>query len=377
MNLDNVNDDYIKFLFFVEEVYGYIVQDLIEVEVVLFMGYSGSFCFLNGVNVYVIWQVVKFILVVVYMVMVGWLMNKMEYYVKVVEKVKEVIEGVNRGEYEYKFDKDYKDVYVMSNNYNNEMVFGINYLLFVDWVQDLEFILCNQFELLGGWGDVWGEICFWKEFFDGLRKDVIYDFKICLKDGMLVDWWELKEDGIFVVLEYYFMFSIFFVNWDFVLKVNISVLYDYIKLVSQNMCNDYWYRIICYLEVLLWYVEVKVRMGQMDELVFKCLNDVCKCVGLELFIGFFVDDFVEVVYKEYGWEVVGYWVVFVICCVDQFCMNRLKDIFKERVENMVVEVVDGILVKEFVEYMNRIWSDNLMYFLYFDMDFQKNLNLVR
>ena len=44
-------------------------------------------------------------------------------------------------------------------------------------------------------GDAWGEIRFWKEFPDGPRKDATYDPKIRLKDGTLVDWWELKEDA--------------------------------------------------------------------------------------------------------------------------------------------------------------------------------------
>ena len=81
---------------------------------------------------------------------------------------------MNRGEYEYKLDKDYKDVYAMSNNYNNETVLGINYSPFVDWAQDSELTSCNQFESLGGWGDAWGEIRFWKEFPDGPRKDATY-----------------------------------------------------------------------------------------------------------------------------------------------------------------------------------------------------------
>ena len=83
------------------------------------------------------------------MAMAGWPMNKTEYYAKAAEKAKEVIEGVNRGEYEYKLDKDYKDVYAMSNNYNNETVLGINYSPFVDWAQDSELTSCNQFESLG------------------------------------------------------------------------------------------------------------------------------------------------------------------------------------------------------------------------------------
>ena len=61
----------------------------------------------------------------------------------------------------------------------------------------------------------------------------------------------------------------------------------------------------------------------------------------------------------------------------EFRMNRLKDTFKERAENTAVEVADGILVKESVEYTNRTWSDNLMYLPYPDMDSQKNPNLVK
>ena len=170
----------------------------------------------------------------------------------------------------------------MSNNYNNETVsWQINYSPFVDWAQDSELTSCNQFESLGGWGDAWGEIRFWKEFPDGPRKDATYDPKIRLKDGTLVDWWELKEDGTPVVPEHHPMFSIFSVNWDPASKVNTSAPYDYTKPASQNMCNDHRHRIIRYSEVLLWYAEAKARTGQTDELAFKCLNDVRECAGLE------------------------------------------------------------------------------------------------
>ena len=377
MNLDNVNDDYTKPLSPVEEVYGHIVQDLTEAEAVLPTGYSGSPRFLNGVNVYVTRQAAKSTLAAVYMAMAGWPMNKTEYYAKAAEKAKEVIEGVNRGEYEYKLDKDYKDVYAMSNNYNNETVLGINYSPFVDWAQDSELTSCNQFESLGGWGDAWGEIRFWKEFPDGPRKDATYDPKIRLKDGTLVDWWELKEDGTPVVPEHHPMFSIFSVNWDPASKVNTSAPYDYTKPASQNMCNDHRHRIIRYSEVLLWYAEAKARTGQTDELAFKCLNDVRERAGLEPLTGLSADDLAKAAYKEHGWEVAGYWVALVTRRADQFRMNRLKDTFKERAENTAVEVTDGILVKESVEYTNRTWSDNLMYLPYPDMDSQKNPNLVR
>lgn len=35
----------------------------------------------------------------------------------------------------------------------------------------------NLFESLGGWGDGWGEIKFWKEFPAGPRKDATYNLK--------------------------------------------------------------------------------------------------------------------------------------------------------------------------------------------------------
>ena len=98
--------------------------------------------------------------------------------------------------YECRLDPEYENVYAMSNNYNNEMVVGINYSLISDWAQDSRLTSCNQFESPGGRGDAWGEIRFRKEFPDGPRKEANYSHKIRLQNGTLVDRCEVKEDGI-------------------------------------------------------------------------------------------------------------------------------------------------------------------------------------
>lgn len=380
MNLDNVNDDYTKSLTPVEGIYKCITDDLKDAEEILPTEYKTEPRWINGVNVFITQQAVKSTSVAVYMAMAGWPLNQSEYYAKASEKAKEVIDGVKKGIYEYKLNDDYKAVYAMSDNYNNETVVGINNSPFVDWYQDSQLTSCNQFESLGGWGDAWGEIRFWKEFPDGPRKDVTYDPKIrwVYADGTVeyIDWWKVK-DGKSIVPENHPMFSIFSVNWDPNTKTNIDAPYDYRLPASQNMCNDNRHRIIRYSEVLLWYAEAKARTGQTDELAFECLNKVRKRAGLAPLNDLSASDLAEAAYKEHGWEVAGYWLALVTRRADQFRMNTLKDTFLDRAENAAIEVAPGIKVKELVEYTNKIWNDNLMYLPYPEEDSQKNPNLKR
>ena len=46
-------------------------------------------------------------------------------------------------------------------------VVGINYSGSFAWVEDSQMTLSHLYESLGGWGDGWGEIKFWKEFPEG------------------------------------------------------------------------------------------------------------------------------------------------------------------------------------------------------------------
>lgn len=199
----------------VEEVYTQIVKDLQEAEAVLPKDYTTAPRKMNGANTFITQQAAKATLASVYMAMAGWPLNKTEYYAKAAEKAKEVIDGVEKGDYEYILEPEFKHVYSKSHNYTAETVVGINYVADFGWNQDSQLTSSNLFESLGGWGDAWGEIRFWKNMPEGPRKDAIYNPKILLGDkegGQLVDWWEKGTDGKPLVAENHPMFSIFTVG---------------------------------------------------------------------------------------------------------------------------------------------------------------------
>ena len=254
LTLDNENDDFTMTPSPVEKVYEQIVADLTSEECEsLPESYKDAPAFLNGVNVYVTKAALQSTRAAVYMAMAGWPLEKgASYYAKAAEEAKKVIEGAQNGTYDIRMDDNYYDVYAMSNNYNKETILGINYSPNVDWVQDSQLTSCNQFESIGGWGDAWGEIRFWKRFPEGPRKDAIYDPQILKpnKDGKgyeLHDWYEKSGEG-WVFPECHPMFSVFSVNWDPASKANIDAPYDYTLPASQNMCNGHRHRLIRYAE---------------------------------------------------------------------------------------------------------------------------------
>ena len=162
----------------VEEIYAQIEQDLVDCVNTLPTDYSSAPRKVNGANVYITKQAAQSTLAAVYMAMAGWPLKKTEYYAKAAEQAKAVIDGVNAGTYEYILEPEYKYVYAPSHNYTNETVVGINYSRDFTWVEDSQMTSSNLFESLGGWGDGWGEIKFWKEFPAGPRKDATFNPKI-------------------------------------------------------------------------------------------------------------------------------------------------------------------------------------------------------
>lgn len=403
LTLDNENDDFTMTPSPVEKVYEQIVADLTSEECEsLPESYKDAPAFLNGVNVYVTKAALQSTRAAVYMAMAGWPLEKgIPYYAKAAEEAKKVIEGAQNGTYDIRMDDNYYDVYAMSNNYNKETILGINYSPNVDWVQDSQLTSCNQFESIGGWGDAWGEIRFWKRFPEGPRKDAIYDPQILKpnKDGKgyeLHDWYEKSgEDWVFP--ECHPMFSVFSVNWDPASKANIDAPYDYTLPASQNMCNGHRHRLIRYAEVKLWYAEAAARAGEADlTLARQCLKDVRKrgMVGdtygnkkktyaddgsWKVINGVDIDQMnasqlAEAAFEEHGWEVAGYWVALVTRRADQFRMKLLQKTFEERVGNPEVEVAPGVKVKEGVE-VSGTWSDSKVYMPYPDTDSAKNPNL--
>jgi hypothetical protein len=182
---------------------------LVKRDYVLFMKRLRK---MYGADTYITKQAAKSTLAAVYMAMAGWPLNKTENYALAAAKAKEVIDGVNSGTYNYILEPEFKNVYSPSHNYTLETVVGINYQKAFTWVQDSQLTSSNLFESLGGWGDAFGEIRFWKNMPEGARKDAIYAPKILLLNGKLVNWWEKDANGVNYVPENHPMFSIFTVG---------------------------------------------------------------------------------------------------------------------------------------------------------------------
>lgn len=389
--LHNENDNGKTPLTSVEGIYAQIVKDLEDCDALnLPTAYTKAPRNVKGCDVYITKQAVKSTLAAVYMAMAGYPLNLgTTYYEKAAAMAKDVID--NAATYGIRLDDNWADVYSMGNNYNKETILGINYSPVADWTNDSEFTSCNLFESLGGWGDGWGEIKFWKNFPEGPRKEYTYDPKIRLKDGTLVDWWATTDGQSVtatkdnaVVVEYHPMFSIFTVNKDADGSA-IAAPYDYRLPKWGGMCNDHRHRLIRYAEVLLWYAESAARSGSDLTLAKECLKqvrsravntsdvDVVDGVSIDAMTA---DQLAEAAWKEHGWEVAGYWPAMVTRRSDEFRLNRLKDNFEYRKTNAPIEVASGYYATESVA-VSGTWSDALNYLPYPGSEVEKNPNLVR
>lgn len=386
LNPHNENDKGKTPLTDIQGVYDIILRDLEDCEGYnLPAKYTKAPESLFNVNVYVTQQAVKSTLAAVYMAMAGYPLNKgMEYYAKAATKAKEVIDGVNNGSYDIIINTEWKDVYSYGNNYNKETILGINYSPTKNWFTDSELSSCVLFESLGGWGDSWGEIKFWKEFPEGPRKTAVYDPQIRLKDGTLTDWWALNSDGTAVIPERHPMFSIFTINADN--KGNeIREPYDYTKPPYTGMCTDTRHQLIRYTEVLLWYAESAARSGGDLNLAKQCLKKVreraveANQVGIVGGINIDqmnADQLAEAAWKEHGWEIAGYWVAMVTRRGDELRLNKLKENFEYRKTNAPITVATGFTATESVP-VQGTWNDNLNYMPYPGIEVGKNPNLKR
>ena len=303
--------------------------------------------------------------------MAGWPLQQTERYADAAEQAKAVIDGVQAGTYEYILESDYKNVYAISHNYTNETVVGINFSGSFAWDEDSEMTKSNLFESLGGWGDGWGEIKFWKEFPEGPRKAATYNPKILKNNGRnneteLLDWWEVEEAHP--------MFSIFTVGPD-------GGDYDYTKPAGYISSNSHRHRLIRYSEVLLWYAEAQARAeGTPNPMAYDCINKVRNRAGLaNLSAGLSADDFAEACVQEHGWEVAGYWPALVTRRDDLMRLNRLEQLFNSRKENTPITVATNVTLKESVLVPdNVVWQgEKSIYLPYPALDAQLNKNLKR
>lgn len=354
----------------VEDVYKQIVSDLKDAETILPTDYKTEPRKMSGANVYITQQGAKATLAAVYMAMAGWPLQQKENYKLAANKAKEVIDGVNAKKYEYILEPEYKHVYAPSHNYTNETVVGINYQQAFRWSQDSQLTSSSLFASVGGWGDAWGEILFWKNMPEGKRKDVVYAPKILLKNGNLVNWWDKDSKGINLVPENHPMMTVFTVGEN-------GADYDYTKKASVTRTDSHRHRIIRYAEVLLWYAESQARAdGAPNQLSYDCVNRVRRRAGLaDLPSGMSGESFANAVAQEHGWEIAGYWCALVTRRDDQQRLNTLKQAFEIRKKNEPIEVAPGVFVKEQVSVKDRQWNDNMMYAPYPGSDASLNPNL--
>ncbi len=356
----------------VEEVYNQIVQDLTECKNLLPTSYSTAPRYLNGANIYITKQAAQATLGAVYMAMAGWPMKQTQYYASAATELKEVIDGVNAGTYEYILEPEYKHVYAPSHNYTNETVVGICFSRSnASWREDSQMTSSNLFESLGGWGDGFGEIKFWKEFPEGPRKDATFNPKILLgntEGGELVDWWDER------VPEQQPMYSIFSIAED-------GGDYDYTKPGNTAlMTNDHRHRLVRYSEVLLWYAESQARAdGTPNAQAYECLNQVRERAGEEPVSGLSADAFINLAVQEHGWEVAGYWVALVTRRDDMMRLEMLEDFFNSRKQNAPIEVAPGITRQENVVIdAGQTWNgESSIYLPYPSSDSGMNPNLTR
>lgn len=364
--------NYDRALASVEEVYKQIESDLKDCISILPTSYSGSPRSFEGANIYITKQAAQATLAAVYMAMAGWPLNQSQLYASAAEQAKAVIDGVNAGNYEYILEPEYKHVYAPSHNYTNETVVGISYNRSFTWDGDSQMTDSHLFESLGGWGDGWGEIKYWKEYPEGPRKDATYNPKILAGNkagGELLDWWDPS------IPEQHPMFCTFTIGED-------GGDYDYTKPANTSwMTNSHRHRLIRYSEVLLWYAEAQARAeGTPNAMAYDCVNRVRQRAGLnDLPAGMSGSAFAEAVVKEHGYEVAGYWVALVTRRDDLLRTDKLQEVFETRKANAPIEVAPGVMKKETIEIpASQTWQgESSIYLPYPSTDKQYNPNLTR
>lgn len=368
----------------IEKVYGQIVDDLKEAISLLPTDYRNAKEYvnprsMNGANIYITQQAARATLCAVYMAMAGYPLNKgAEYYGYAAEQARIVIEGAEKGEYEYVLMDNIGQVYSYATpelNYNNETVVGINFTDAFNWDEPSSFGVSYLPESLGGWGDAWGEYKFWMEYPEGKRKDTFYFQKFVKGNSekdpssgeyVLIDWWETEECHP--------MFTIYSINNEG--EIPADGTFDCTKPVYNNAISDMRSRIIRYAEVLLWYAESQARAdGAPNDKAYECINKVRRRAGLEdLPAGMSGEEFAEAAMKEHGWEIAGNFCALVTRRSDQLRMGALKDSFDYRKRNPEVTIA-GLKLRESVSVTGSWTMGETEYYPYPSNDSSLDPNL--
>lgn len=356
-----------------QEVYNLILEDLKYAEANLPIMHTKEPYAREGVNIAVGQAAAKATLSYVYMCMAGWPLKKTEYYQLAAEKAKEIIDAVDNGTYNYKLLDEYWKVYSWKyNNSNPEVLLGVYYnrdrtnnmSTVTDFLQDMK---------QAGWGDMNGEIKFWKDFPDGPRKEATYFPKIMLSDEKLYDWWYDTDPPSRAVVAPCFIKSA-----EGAVR---GTEFDYTDPSPISYGGEKQHQVIRLAEVYCIYAEAVGRSGKVNALAVNVLNKVRnRADGKEsniYSIGMTPDELAEAGYNEHGWEIAGYcWGGLTSRARNMFRMYRYKDHFEFRKENPLIEVAPGIYRKEAVP-VTGTWDDSKMYIPYPYQDVILNPNLKR
>lgn len=343
------------------ETYAQIVSDLQDCINTLPTSYADQKepRYMNGANIYITKQAAQSTLVAVYMQMAGYPLKETKYYAEAAKLAKEVIDKCNSGEYEYILEPQFKNVYSISHNYTNETVVGFNLSdKFGQWSEDFEMTSSNYFEFLGGWGDAFGEIKFWKDYPDCDRKNWIYAPTILVRGSLL----ENGKDGVddmslvwyddfFKTRDYQPEFCLMSYSVDSYNDMYTQTAirdFDPAKPPYLGMTTSMRVRIVRYSELLLWYAESQARAeGTPSAFAYECVNRVRRRAGLpDLPAGLSGAEFADACLQEHGWEVCGYFMALVPRRDDMVRMELMENYFNQRKANEAVEVAPGLFIKE-------------------------------
>ncbi|MBT33824.1 MAG: RagB/SusD family nutrient uptake outer membrane protein [Thalassobius sp.] len=149
----------------IEEVYALIEEDLLFAEQHLPESWAGE------PGRVTVWAA-KSLLSQVYLTMAGWPLKDESKYALAAQKAGEVID--NSPHY---LLPDYKDVWLMSNELNDEIVWGIQFCRLVDCGTNARTSITATTmgpSEEGGWDQIFFEVGFFNDFPEGPRKDVTF-----------------------------------------------------------------------------------------------------------------------------------------------------------------------------------------------------------
>lgn len=340
----------------VADVYKQIEEDLTTAKSYLPTSYSAKPRQWEGVDCWITKQAAAATLASVYLTEAGWPLNQgQSTYAKAASEAKEVISGVNSGTYKYEILADYKEVYSLSKNYNNETVVGINTSNNFTWAQDCEMGVSNIYESQGGWGDAWATYSYWKKFPEGARKEATFMPQIMIlvgaNKGKLVNFYDKDEAGNFYIAEHHPCYQVFCASKDG--KGDFDYTYaNGTALSIGNACTSQRIRLVRYSEVLLWYAEASTRAtGSVDELALQCLNKVRTRAGEEAIpstTSLSASDFADLCAEEHGYEVAGYFTSLNTRRFDIQRLGKMQELYNQRKadHDSGVEVAPGVVLKE-------------------------------